>query len=142
MSSNLARHNRPVSTYLHPRVYEAIAGLFALFALAAWICFATTGGYAAYAVFVVTGLFVVAIAIPVLIWRTWVRNRPANELTARADEEHAESFQDWASSTFATWDDRLSGYDAATLTLLPIAAVAFGMVAIGAVFWIVSASVA
>lgn len=139
MNSDLVRHNRPVSTYLHPRVYEAIIGLALLFVVSAGAFFATTGGYAAYAVVVVAGFFSVVISVQLLIWLTWRRNR-ATDAAAWAEEEHAMSFRDWASSRFATQQSNFSGAEAAAQALLPIAAVAVGMLAIGIVFCIVSSS--
>ena len=48
------------------------------------------------------------------------------------------SFRSWASREFDTWQYRLKGGDAAAEALLPIAAIAFGMTAIGIVAHVVS----
>jgi hypothetical protein len=141
MSPDPVRNEQPTD-HLHPRVYETMIGLAAWFVLSAWVFFGTTGGYAAYAVVVVGGLMFVAVAIPVLIWMTWRRNRVVDAETRRADEEQSLSFRDWSASVFATWQGRLSGSEAAMLAILPIAAVAIGMMAIGTVFAIVSAGAA
>jgi hypothetical protein len=57
-----------------------------------------------------------------------------------AAEPHPEaiSFRDWQSGDFAVWGSRLRGTDAAIDLLLPLAAVAFGLTAIGIVFLICS----
>lgn len=136
----ITQDNRPASTYLHPRVYEAIIGLALLYVVSAWACFATTGGYATYSVAVVTYFFIIVIAVPALIWVTWRHQRAAGDASRRADAEQGMSFRRWASDLFSTWDDKLSGTQAAVLTLLPIAAVAFGMLAIGIVFSVVRGS--
>jgi hypothetical protein len=49
-------------------------------------------------------------------------------------------FRDWRSGEFAVWQARLRGLHAAIDILLPLAAVAFGLTAIGIVFAIVSAT--
>jgi hypothetical protein len=46
------------------------------------------------------------------------------------------SFRDWRAGDFAVWGARLRGSDAAIDMLLPLAAVAFGLTAIGIVFLI------
>jgi hypothetical protein len=42
-----------------------------------------------------------------------------------------EEFQHWVSGEFDTWQDRVTGANAAVQILLPLAAVAFGMTAFG-----------
>jgi hypothetical protein len=138
--AQVTQDNQPVSTYLHPRIYEAIVGLALLYVVSAWACFATTGGYATYTVAVVTYFFIVVTAVPTLIWLSWRHQRPPSDATKRANAEQNMSFYDWATHAFSTSRDRLKGSEAAVLTLLPIAAVAFGMLAIGIVFSVVSGS--
>jgi hypothetical protein len=46
------------------------------------------------------------------------------------------SFHDWKSGDFAVWGSKLNGMHAAIDVLLPLAAVAFGLTAIGIVFLI------
>ncbi len=48
------------------------------------------------------------------------------------------SFRDWRTGDFAVWGSRLHGTHAAIDMLLPLAAVAFGLTAIGIVFLIVA----
>ena len=50
------------------------------------------------------------------------------------------SFHDWRTGDFAVWGSKLHGTDAAIDMLLPLAAVAFGLTAIGIVFLIAAAT--
>ncbi len=124
MSRHVARHDPPVSDHLHPWVYLAIVGLALWFVLSAW-GFAVDG-YADYLLGVVSGFIFIAVALPYALWRVWRRSQGA----ALRD---GGSFRDWASGELATWQDRVKGTNAALEILLPIAAVAFGMTALGIV---------
>jgi hypothetical protein len=54
-----------------------------------------------------------------------------------ADQSHSKiSFHDWKIGDFAVWGARLRGTHAAIDMLLPLAAVAFGLTALGIVFLI------
>src|SRR5215471_12084755 len=66
----------------------AIIGLVLMFVAAVWMFF-DSDPYEAWLDVVITGLFVIAIAIPALCWLTWRRNADG----AR-DEGHP-SFRDW-----------------------------------------------
>jgi len=117
----------PVYDGLHPRIYAIIIALAVWLLMSAWLFFGGLG-YDDMLLTVVTGLFVVSIGIPVLLWLTWRRNAD------HGDDGPAPSFRDWRSGEFATWTGRHVASGAAIETLLPIAAVAFGMTAIGLVF--------
>lgn len=128
MAQDLVPTERPLSDELHPGLYVAIAGLVALFVVSA---FAFGGsGYSDYLLGVVAGFFVIAMGIPFLIWLTW-RNQ------THARHGRIGSLHDWFQGECQTWQCRLSGREAATQVLLPIAAVAFGMMAIGIVLLLV-----
>jgi hypothetical protein len=62
-----------------------------------------------------------------LVWRKF-----------RGSDSHPEviSFRDWRAGNFAVWGGRVSGTNAAIDMLLPLAAVALGLTAIGIVFLI------
>jgi hypothetical protein len=120
---------RPVTNQLHPRVYLMIIGLTLWLVLSVWI-FAGTG-MADYLLFIVSGFIFIAVALPVIL------SRVARSDTAEKSDTRLQSFRDWAASDFDTWQGRLSGTQAATQILLPIAAVAFGMTAFGIVLHIV-----
>jgi hypothetical protein len=114
----------------------AIIGLVLMFVTAVWMFF-DSDPYEAWLDVVVTGLFVIAIAIPALCWLTWRRNVD----DARDDDGHL-SFRDWAVGEFDTWTGPVKGANAAAEVLLPIAAVAVGMTVLGLVFHIIASGAA
>jgi hypothetical protein len=130
MGSNQIRHNRPVSTALHPRVYEALVALTFWLIVNVWLFFGARD-YAELNLAVVSGFLLMALAIPIVIWMTWRSH------TAQPNSERI-GFQDWQAGDFDTWQSRLSGREAAIQVLLPIAAVALGMTAFGISFYIAS----
>src|SRR5262249_19591362 len=85
---------------------------------------------------VVTGLFIIAIATPALLWLTWRRNADG----AR-DDSHP-SFRDWAAGEFDILTGPVKGGNATAEVLLPIAAVAVGMTVLGLVFHIIASGAA
>jgi len=111
---------------LPPLIYLALVGLVAWMVLAAW-GFAGPG-YADFALAVVTGFFVIIIAIPAILWRVGRVNRPAEPSQRKL------RFSDWAAGQFETWQDRVKGANAAAEIILPIAAAAVGMTAFAIVF--------
>jgi len=115
----------------HPLIYKVIAGLFALFAVAAWIAFARQGDTEENLI-AVTLLFVVAAVIPYTMWLSFKHHQ-----TPQPTLKGSRPFRDWANSTVEVWGSRVKGKDAAINALLPIAAVAVGMVLYGAAFDIV-----
>jgi hypothetical protein len=119
-------HNRPVSDKLHPYVYIAIVGLGLWYVVSAWAGFVAEGDIA-YLLAVVSGLFLITIAIPCALWLAWRTSRDPH-----APKQHT-SFRDWASGNFRTWQGDLKASSAAVQILLPIAAVAFGMTAFAAI---------
>jgi hypothetical protein len=131
MVRNLTRHNRPVSTDVHPLVYAAAAGLVLWFVLAAWIFF----GHAEYMsllLAVVSGFFLMTAAIPFILWRVWRKHSPD------AVHESRISFHDWVSGQFETPDGPRKAVGAAIEILLPLAAAAAGMTAMGIIFHFVT----
>jgi hypothetical protein len=135
MAEHSAHQDRPISDSLHPLVNIAIIGLVLLFVAAMWMFFASDP-YGAWLDVVVTGLFVIAIAIPALLWLTWRRNADG----AR-DDSHL-SFRDWSAGEFDTLTGSVKGANATAEVLLPIAAVAVGMTVLGLVFHIIASGAA
>jgi hypothetical protein len=123
-------HRQPGHDGLHPLVYRSIMGLTLWLVLSVWIFF-NTGAYIGLTLAMITLFFVVIVAIPVLLWRTWQHNAPSSET-----RPPAESFRDWQSQDFATWTGGLTGREAAVQILLPIAAVSIGMTVFGLVFYL------
>ena len=73
MAKHNANQDSSISDSLHPFVNIAIIGLVLMFVAAVWMFF-DSDPYEAWLDVVVTGLFVIAIAIPALCWLTWRRN--------------------------------------------------------------------
>lgn len=119
---------RPVTSRLHPRVYAAVVGLTAWLVLSVW--FFAGAGVTDYLLFIVSGFFFVAVALPIIL------SRVGRTDSAEGDDGQP-PFRDWAKSSFDTCYGRLSGAQAATQILLPIAAAAFGMTAFGIALHIV-----
>lgn len=110
---------------LPPIIYAVLIGFVAWMALAAW-GFAGPG-YADLSLAVVTGLLIVVIVIPLILWRV----RRAND---GGQPDDRMNFSEWKSSQFEIWQDRQKGSNAATEIILPIAAAAIGMTAFAIVF--------
>ena len=117
----------PVYDGLHPVIWRAIIALALWLVVSVWVFFGASG-YTDVNAAVVTGLFIVAIAIPTLLWLTWRRH------AGDAADTAVPSFHDWRAGDFDTWTGRHRGARAAIEALLPIAAVAFGMTAFGLVY--------
>jgi hypothetical protein len=110
-----------VSDQLHPLVHKAAAGLLIWFVVAAWL------------------LFSGALAIPAALRRAFVvaqRGEPDDPA-----KEPSETFGAWLQGRFATWTDQEESSTAAMEVLLPLAAVAFGVTAMGIVFQVARAGV-
>lgn len=127
----MAQHSlspqKPSSDRFHPAIYAFIAGLVVMYVISAFDF--GDHGYIDYLLVVVAGFFVIAMGIPFLLWRTWLNQ-------TRADAS-AGSLREWARGEYEIWEGSLKGREAALQVLLPIAAVAFGMTAIGIVLLLV-----
>jgi hypothetical protein len=134
MTEKNAKQGSSISDNLHPVVYMAIIGLVSMFAAAVWMFF-DSDPYGAWLDVVVTGLFVIAIAIPTICWLTWKRN-------ADGARGGSLSFRDWAAAKFNTSTGPVKGANATAEVLLPIAAVAIGMMVLGLVFHIIASGAA
>ena len=115
----------------HPFIYKIAIGLVALFVVAAWAAFARRGD-TGEDLAMVTFLLFVAVMIPYLMWLTW-KHRQTPQPTLQGPV----SFREWAKGSVDVWQSRVKGADAAINALLPIAAVAIGMVLLGIAFDIV-----
>jgi len=136
MSRELVAHNRPVFDQLHPKVYGAAVGLVAWFALAAWLFFDRKNGIGlsndiGLSLAMVSVLLFVAVVVPWLLWLVWKKHRMPHQ-----PHPQEISFHDWRIGDVAVWGAKLRGTHAAIDMLLPLAAVAFGLTALGAVFLI------
>ena len=135
MAKRKANQDSSISDSLHPFVNIAIIGLVLMFVAAVWMFF-DSDRYETWLDVVVTGLFVIAIAIPALCWLAWRRN-------ADGAREHGYlCFADWAGGEFDTWTGPVKGANATVEVLLPIAAVAVVMTLLGLVVHIIASGAA
>ncbi|MBI3196526.1 MAG: hypothetical protein HYZ40_03230 [Rhodospirillales bacterium] len=112
----------------HPGVFKAVVVLAALYVLAAW-------GFAGRGITdmmlaVVSGFFLLSVGLVALLWQTRRRN-PRTDLGDRVGQ--LDSFGNWACRDVETSTGPVRGSTATIETLLPIAAVAVGMVALAIV---------
>jgi hypothetical protein len=79
----------------------------------------------------VSVLLLIAVLLPWSLSLVWQKHQMARQ-------RHPEkiSFRDWKNADFAVWGSKLRGMHAAIDMLLPLAAVAFGLTALGIVFLI------
>lgn len=128
-----------ISDRLHPRVHAAAAALLIWFVVAAWLLFGAAG-YLELALVMISVLVFMAIAIPSVLRRANVaaqRRYPSSNTT----EEAPQSLGTWLRGQFVTWTDQEKGSTAALENLLPLAAVAFGITALGIVLELTRAGV-
>jgi len=125
---------RPETSWLHPRVYEALVGLAVWFVLAVWSF--VGAGVTDYLLFIVSGFIFVAVALQVILSRVG-RAQNASSRNAVNGEDKPSLFRDWKRWDFDTWTGPLSTIKAMTQILLPFAAAAVGMTAFGIVFHLV-----
>jgi hypothetical protein len=127
-----ARSFQNVSDHLHPRIHMAAAGLLIWFVIAAWLLFGGSG-YIELALTMISVLVFMVMAIPLALWRTnLTAQRSAG--SSRAPERACETLDTWLGGRFATSTDQERASTAAIEVLLPLAAVAFGITAMGIVF--------
>jgi hypothetical protein len=130
MARELVTHNKPVFDQLHPSIYKVAVGLVAWFVLTAWIFFDRQNDIG-LPLSIVSTLLLVAVLLPWSLSLVWRRHEMGYQ-------KHPEriSFHDWRIGDFAVWGSKLRGMHAAIDMLLPLAAVAFGLTALGIVFLI------
>jgi hypothetical protein len=117
----------PVTSRAHPGIYAIVIGLTVWFICAAWIF--SGYGLTNYLLVVVTGFLCVAIGLPLILFRV-ASARPSLQGRSPLGYEQPR-LRDWMRWRYDTVTGRLSGLNAAAQILLPIAAAAFGMTAIG-----------
>jgi hypothetical protein len=130
MARDLVAHNKPVFDQLHPTIYAAEMGLVAWFALVAWIFFDRQNDIG-LPLAMVSLLLLFAILLPWSLSLIWRKHRMPSER-----HPHKLSFRDWRAGDFAVWGSKLHSTHAAIDMLLPFAAAAFGLTALGVVFLI------
>jgi hypothetical protein len=130
MARELVAHNKPVFEHLHRRVYAAAIGLVVWYAVAAWLLFDRKDDIG-LPLAMMSVFLLVAILLPLALALVWKRHPLPDQ-----HHPHQLSFHDWSGGDFAVWGARLHGTHAAIDVLLPLAAVAFGLTALGIVFLI------
>ncbi|MDE5441690.1 hypothetical protein GWG65_09565 [Bradyrhizobium sp. CSA207] len=131
MNEHLAQrreHSLETRSEFHPLVYKAAIGFVALFVIAAWVAFDRRSDIE-LPLAMVSVLLLVAVFLPYLLWRTW-RAAQARPPTLRTNR----GFRKWMKGSTQVWQSRLKNSDAAIDMLLPLAAVALGLIALGIVF--------
>lgn len=114
-------HHHSRSARLHPLIYGVIISLAAWLAISAWGFFG--GGDTGADLTVVTGLVMMSIGLPTILWLIGRKYRQPRDGKARSPG----SLHDWLFGDVTIWQTHLRGWDAAIGVLLPIAAVAIGM---------------
>ncbi|HEY3791702.1 MAG TPA: hypothetical protein VGM09_07715 [Bradyrhizobium sp.] len=130
MARELVAHNKPVFDQLHPTIYAAEIGFVAWFVLVAWIFFDRQNDIG-LPLAMVSVLLLFAILLPWSLSLVWRKHRMPSER-----HPHKLSFRDWRAGDFAVWGSKLHSTHAALDMLLPFAAAAFGLTALGVVFLI------
>ena len=128
MKSELDQHDSQVSDQLHPFVYAAVAGLALWLVVSAWIFF-SQGGYLELDLGMVSALVFMIIAIPTILHFVGRQFQ-----TTDRPNGPSRPFGAWMSGDFDTAQGRRKSAGAFVEILLPMAAAAIGMTAIGIVF--------
>jgi hypothetical protein len=115
---------RPVTAWLHPRVYTVLIVLTAWFAVAVWSF--VGAGLVDYLLVIVTGFIFVTMALMLILSRVGHTDNPADK---------PPPLREWVRWDYETWTGPLPGAQAATQILLPIVAAAVGMTVIGLIFY-------
>ena len=115
---------RPVTAWLHPRVYTVLIVLTAWFAVAVWSF--VGAGLVDYLLVIVSGFIFVTTALILILSRVGRTDNPADK---------PPPLREWARWDYETSAGRLTGAQAATQILLPIVAAAVGMTVIGLIFY-------
>lgn len=111
------------ASFLHSRVYLLIVALACWLVMSVWIFSGVRS--TDYLLVIVSGFIFIAVGLPFILSRL------------RRGGKQEELFRSWSARDFETWTGRLRGSQAATEILLPIAAVASGLTAIGIVLHLV-----
>jgi hypothetical protein len=127
---------------LHPAVHVSAGALLIWFIAAAWLLFGGRG-YIDLALAIISILVFVVLAIPLALWRAKrsadVRSTAANDNNDNDAVEETQPLRMWLRGEFATHSGGEKSSIAVVEMLLPLAAVAFGMTALGIVFDLVRA---
>jgi cytosine/uracil/thiamine/allantoin permease len=129
MNSKPDPDNAQASDRLHPLVYKILAALAICLVVSAWIFF-SQGGYLDLTLAIVGVFLVMIIGIPIAIHYAGQGFQPP---------DRTRPFKAWISGYFDMRQGRRTSASAAVEILLPMAAAAVGITAIGIVFRITEA---
>jgi hypothetical protein len=128
-ASHEQQQRAPVTSRAHPGIYAIVIGLTIWFVAAAWSFIGS--GVTDYLLFIVSGfLLCIGIGLPLILFRV-ARARPSLQGRSSSQGYEQPPLRDWMHWRYDTRTERLMGSDAAAQILLPIAAAAVGMTAIG-----------
>jgi hypothetical protein len=130
MGNNMTVYRPPPSDEFHPLVYKAAAGFVLCFVVSAWVFFDRQNDIGELLGFASLLLFI-AVLLPTVLWHVWRREQ------GEAIND-SPPFRHWASGDFRVWQGQLNARHAMIDALLPLAAVAFGLAALGIVFALVA----
>jgi hypothetical protein len=128
--SQLVGHERSSFDQIHSAIPKIAACLVVWFVLMAWLFFDRQSLVGLPLAFI-TALFVIAGLAFTGLFLVQYRHQPEYP-----SQPHEIPFQEWSAGTFEVWGSKQSSRQAAIEILLPIAAAAFGLTAIGIVFLI------
>jgi hypothetical protein len=140
MALNINRLDERASAgQLHPRVYKLMLALVVVLIAGIWGFF--LGGFGTGFVLVVASLFVIwAFALPYGLARISHHDEDSDSTRAHAPvgPEDASPYRDWARREITIGESRVRGRDATIEALLPIAAVALGMLAFAVIVHLIA----
>jgi hypothetical protein len=128
MTRELVAHNRPTFDQLHSAIPKIAAGLVTWFVLMAWIFFDKQSVVGLPLAFITVLFLVVGLSFSGLFLVSY-RHQP--DYPSHPNEV---PFRDWIMGNFSVWGSQQSAGQAATEILLPMAAAAFGMTAMGTIY--------
>jgi hypothetical protein len=134
MARDLVDHNKPVFDHVHPRVYTIAIGFVAWFALAAWILF--DHKFDSVDDMALPLAMISVLLLFVLLLLTALTAVESRHRLPRDGNTGNIAYRDWRVGDFAVWGSKLKSTHAVIDMLLPFAAAAFGLTAIGIVFLI------
>jgi hypothetical protein len=130
MNERLMERNESSSAVrsgFHPLIYKAAIALVALFVIAAWVAFDRQSDIE-LPLAILSILLFVAVFLPYLLWRIWRTGQ------ASANTKDQQRLLEMGAGSMKVGQGELRSRDAAIDMLLPLAAVAFGLVALGLAF--------
>lgn len=116
---SLSAHH--VSNGLHPAIFRAMVAMAAIYLVSAWFGFGR-GGHVDYILFIITGFVALWIGILGVAAVAWRHNRVWQPT-------HADDLEEWEEEEFDIGQGHMTGRAALVEILLPLGAVAFGMMA-------------